>query len=40
MMTKTRVRAATLPARLPAKFYLALAALALALLAIPQFAHA
>jgi hypothetical protein len=40
MMTKTRVKAATLPARLPVKFYLALAAVALALLAIPQFAHA
>jgi len=40
MMPHTRVKAATLPARLPAKFYLALAALALALLAIPQFARA
>jgi hypothetical protein len=40
MITKTTVKAATLPSGLPMKFYLALAAFALALLAIPQFAHA
>jgi hypothetical protein len=39
-MPHTKVKAATLPSRLSAKFYLALAALALALLAIPQFSHA
>jgi hypothetical protein len=36
----TRIKTATLPADLPLKFYFAIAAVALALLAIPQFAHA
>jgi hypothetical protein len=40
MKTTMRVRTATLPAGLPMKSYLAAAALALALLAIPQFGHA
>jgi len=37
---KTRFKTSTLPTGLPLQFYLAIAALALALLAIPQFAHA
>ena len=37
---KTRIRTATLPTGLPAKFYLAAAAIILALIAIPQLAHA
>src|SRR6202047_1520777 len=37
---KTRIRTSTLPTGLPLKFYFAIAAVALALLAIPQFAHA
>jgi hypothetical protein len=39
-MTKIRIKTATLPAALPAKFYLAAAAIVLALLAIPQIGHA
>jgi hypothetical protein len=35
-----KTRTTTLPAVLPFKFYFAIAAVALALLAIPQFAHA
>jgi hypothetical protein len=37
---KTTIRTSTLPAGLPLNFYFAIAAVALALLAIPQFAHA
>ena len=40
MNTKIKVRTATLPAGLPMKSYFAAAAIALALLAIPQFGHA
>ena len=39
-MKTTKATALTLSAGMPAKPYLAAAALALALLAIPQFAHA
>jgi hypothetical protein len=37
---KTRIRTATLPTASPVKFYLATAAIALALLAIPHIGHA
>jgi hypothetical protein len=37
---KTKIRTATLRPALPAKFYLAAAAIILALIAIPQFGHA
>jgi hypothetical protein len=40
MNTKIKVKAAALPSGLPLRFYLAVAAIALALLAIPQFGHA
>ncbi len=40
MSTKTRARTATLSSGLPVKSYFASAAIALALLAIPQFGHA
>ena len=40
MNTKIKVQAATLPAGLPMKLSLATAAVALALLAVPQFGHA
>ena len=39
-MKKTKLKTATLPAGLPVKVYFAIAALALALLAIPQLGHA
>jgi hypothetical protein len=39
MNTKTKVKTATLPDAMPAKLYLAAAALVLALLAIPQIGH-
>ena len=39
-MTKIKIRTATLPTALPAKFYLAAAAIVLALLAIPNIGHA
>jgi hypothetical protein len=39
-MKKTKLKTATLPAGLPVKVYFAIAALALALLAIPQPGHA
>jgi hypothetical protein len=39
-MNKNRTKAEILPSRSPAKLYFAMAALALALLAIPQFGHA
>jgi hypothetical protein len=37
---KTRITTSTLPTDFPLKFYFAIAAIALALLAIPQFAQA
>jgi uncharacterized protein YcfJ len=37
---KTKIRTATLPAASPVRLYLAVAAIALALLAIPHIAHA
>jgi hypothetical protein len=37
---KTKIMTAALPTGLPVKFHLAAAAIALALLAIPQFGHA
>jgi hypothetical protein len=37
---KTRIKTSTLPTGLPLNFHFAIAAVALALLAIPQFAHA
>src|SRR3979409_1596373 len=37
---KTRITTSTLPTGLPLNFHFAIAAVALALLAIPQFAHA
>lgn len=37
---KTKIRTASLPAGLPAKFLLAVAAIILALLAMPQFGNA
>jgi hypothetical protein len=37
---KTRIRTATLPSGAPVKLYLAMAAIALALLAIPHIGHA
>ena len=37
---KTRIRTSTLPTGLPVRFYLAVAAMALALLAIPHIGHA
>jgi hypothetical protein len=37
---KTRIKTSTLPTGLPLNFYFAIAAVALALLAIPQFAYA
>ena len=40
MNTKSRIRTATLPADLPLRLYIAGAAIALALLAIPHFGHA
>jgi hypothetical protein len=40
MKTKTRVRTAALPAGLPMRLYLAVAAIALALLAMPHLGHA
>jgi len=39
-MTKIKIKTATLPTALPAKFYLAAAAIVLALLAIPNIGHA
>ena len=39
-MMKTKVKTAALPAELPAKLYLAAAAIVLALLAIPHIGHA
>jgi hypothetical protein len=39
-MTKIKIKTATLPTALPAKFYLAAAAVVLALLAIPSIGHA
>src|ERR1700730_9668015 len=39
-MMKTKVKTAALPAGLPAKLYLAAAAIVLALLAIPHIGHA
>ena len=39
-MKTIKVKTARLPAGLPVKFYFAAAAIALALLAIPQFGHA
>ncbi len=40
MKTKTRVKTATMPAGLPVKLYLAIAAVVLAWLAIPHIGHA
>jgi hypothetical protein len=40
MKTKTRVKTATIPAGLPVKVYLAIAAVVLAWLAIPHIGHA
>jgi hypothetical protein len=40
MKTKTRVKTATMPAGLPVKVYLAIAAVVLAWLAIPHIGHA
>ena len=40
MNTKIKVQAATLPAGFPVRIYFAAAAVALALLATPQFGHA
>jgi hypothetical protein len=39
-MQKIKIKTATLPTALPAKFYLAAAAVVLALLAIPHIGHA
>jgi uncharacterized protein YcfJ len=39
-MTKIKIKTAILPTALPVKFYLAAAAIVLALLAIPQIGHA
>jgi hypothetical protein len=38
--TKTKIKTAALPVGLPVRFYLAVAAVALALLAIPHIGHA
>ena len=37
---KTKIKTAALPAAVPMKLFFAVAAIALALLAIPQFGHA